>query len=271
MKIKHYMALFLCMFIVGCEAEGKKAEHKEPPLHPDFTITMKDLKSVVKDLPPVIGDEIIARPMEFLELMKQALDLPSDIFVLVDKKHPLPANYEPPDLVLLKDYGVMVNKKDLAARKIIIPDAIAMVRDAKKEGIDIVFSSAYRSFAYQERLFQRNVTEMGKEKAERESAEAGKSQHQLGVAVDFGSITDDFAFTQAGIWLKNNAWKYGFSLSYPEGLEELTGYRYESWHYRYLTKLGTRIERTFFRGVQQYFLQFFHDQADYLRAAKVKK
>lgn len=74
------------------------------------------------------------------------------------------------------------------------------------------------------------------------SARAGHSQHQLGTAVDFSSseIADGlggtFSSTKASKWLANNAWKYGFAISYPQGYESTTGYSYESWHYRYIGK-----------------------------------
>jgi D-alanyl-D-alanine carboxypeptidase len=72
------------------------------------------------------------------------------------------------------------------------------------------------------------------------SARAGHSQHQLGTAIDFSSaeindgLSGIFANTQASKWLNENAWKYGFVISYPEGGEYATGYSYESWHYRYI-------------------------------------
>ena len=90
--------------------------------------------------------------------------------------------------------------------------------------------------------------------AERESARPGASQHQLGTAIDFGSITDAFAQTRAGKWLVAHAWEYGFSLSYPQGDEGITGYRYESWHYRFITKPGVLLQRRYFGNIQQYLL-----------------
>ena len=92
-------------------------------------------------------------------------------------------------------------------------------------------------------IYERNVREMGKEAADRESAAPGTSQHQLGVAIDFGSISDDFATTKAGLWMEQNAHLFGFSLSYPQGYESVTGYRWESWHYRYIGFLATEFQK----------------------------
>lgn len=66
------------------------------------------------------------------------------------------------------------------------------------------------------------------------SAPPGASQHQLGTVIDLGSIDDSYADTAEGKWMFKNAWKYGWSLSYPKDMEHITGYKWESWHYRYL-------------------------------------
>jgi D-alanyl-D-alanine carboxypeptidase len=81
----------------------------------------------------------------------------------------------------------------------------------------------------------------------------------LGLAVDFGSITDEFAETAAGRWILANGPVYGWSLSFPDGYEQLPGYRWESWHYRYTgTTLAAFID-SWFGGIQQYALQFIHE------------
>ena len=103
---------------------------------------------------------------------------------------------------------------------------------ARAEGVTLLVSSTYRSYEYQTEVFGRNVREMGRAEAEMVSAMPGHSQHQLGTAIDFGSITDAFAETKASRWLANNARRFGFSLSFPKGLTEVTGYKWESWHYR---------------------------------------
>ena len=134
-----------------------------------------------------------------------------------------------------------------------------MIEDACKEGLTLVISSTYRSYEYQDRVFKWNVEQNGLEIAERESARPGTSQHQLGTAIDFGTITDDYAFTPAGKWLLENAWKYGFSLSYPDGYESLTGYRYECWHFRYISTAGTELQRKYFGDIQHYMISFLND------------
>jgi D-alanyl-D-alanine carboxypeptidase len=176
--------------------------------------------------------------------------------MLVDKKNPLPEAYEPPDLVPLDDYPLSVSRNDLRLRKAVIEAVLELDAAAKADGVSLLFSSAFRSYAYQAALFARYSAEMGKAEASRVSARAGTSQHQLGTVVDLGSIDDSFASTKAGVWMAANAGRFGFSLSFPQGMEEVTGYVWESWHYRYITKPGTTLEREFFGGVQQYLIEF---------------
>jgi zinc D-Ala-D-Ala carboxypeptidase len=179
-----------------------------------------------------------------------------ELLQLVDKTHDLPADFEPADLVSLNDYKLQVSRNDLRLRRAIMDAVLAMDQAAKTAGVTLVFSSAYRSYSYQDSLFARYAGQYGEAQADRFSARPGHSQHQLGTAIDFGSIDDSFAETAAGKWMADNAWRFGFSLSYPQGMEERTGYIQESWHFRYITVPGARIERDFFGGIQQYFLEF---------------
>ena len=134
-----------------------------------------------------------------------------------------------------------------------------MAEAARLEGITLTASSAYRSYDYQREVYNRNVREMGQEAADRESARPGYSQHQLGLVADFGSIDDSFAQTASGRWIAANASRFGWSLSYPEGFEEVTGYRWESWHYRYTGKDLAAFIDNYFGGIQQYALRFIYE------------
>jgi D-alanyl-D-alanine carboxypeptidase len=100
---------------------------------------------------------------------------------------------------------------------------------------------------------------MGQEEADRESARPGHSQHQTGLVVDFGSIDDSFAETRAGRWIAANASRFGWSVSFPQGYEAVTGYRWESWHYRYVGRDLTAFIDAYFGGIQQYALQFIYE------------
>jgi D-alanyl-D-alanine carboxypeptidase len=176
--------------------------------------------------------------------------------LLVDKEHPLPNNYEPADLVELKGSSYKTGRAGMLLRSAAEASLAEMAAAARTEGLALTASSAYRSYAYQAQVYERNVKEMGQQTADRESARPGRSQHQLGLVVDFGSIDDSFVQTREGRWLTANASRFGWSLSYPEGYEELTGYRWESWHYRYTGKGLAEFIDSYFDKIQQYALRF---------------
>ncbi|MBQ9494729.1 MAG: M15 family metallopeptidase [Treponema sp.] len=186
-----------------------------------------------------------------------ANDLP--LLILVDKKHHLPSSYEPVGLIpLVQNSEFNINRNDLSLRPEAYDALRALSRAALADGIKLLVSSTYRSYSYQEKLFQKWVEIDGLEEAERESARAGRSQHQLGTAVDFGSITDDFAETKMGKWVYENAATYGWSLSFPAGYEDVTGYRWECWHFRYIGVEACQFQKRYFSDVQQYMLEFLN-------------
>jgi len=131
-----------------------------------------------------------------------------------------------------------------------------MAQGALDDGIKLMVSSTYRSYDYQTRLFARYVAQDGEELAERYSARPGTSQHQLGVAVDFGSITDDFAETKQGRWLNEHSEEYGWSLSFPRDYEDVTGFMWECWHFRYIGKEACAFQKKWFGDVQQFMIEF---------------
>ena len=237
----------------------------------EFALSASELRAMTQSLPQEIQARILASPVDFLGLVAKTLDEPASFFVLVDKTHALPADFAPDDLVNLKAYPLNVSWGDILLRKAILPAVLEMTSAAKAEGITLTYSSGYRSFEYQKYVYAREVKSYGQEMADRESARPGASQHQLGTAIDFGSITDAFARTRAGKWLAAHAWEYGFSLSYPKGYEGITGYRYESWHYRFITKPGVLLQRKYFGDVQQYLLDFLGQNRGVLEAKRLKK
>jgi len=181
------------------------------------------------------------------------------LYILLDKEHSISGDYKPQDLVELKNNSYQVNRNDLMLRNEAAASLDEMAFAAKAEKITLLVSSAYRTYLYQADLYARNVKNLGQRAADRVSARPGHSQHQLGLAVDFGSITNDFSKTKEGIWIAKNASKFGWSLSYPNGMEEITGYSWESWHYRYVGKELAKLIDSYFEGVQQYALIFFKE------------
>ena len=207
-----------------------------------------------------IADNIQGNTADFIQDINNLIASDENgLLLLVDKKHYLANTFVPEDLVdLTKNPDYAINRTDLSLRVCVEEALRKMAVAAKAEGITLLVSSTFRTYDYQKRLYERNVREMGKEAADRESAMPGSSQHQTGTAIDFGSITDAFAEDEPGIWLAENANKYGFSLSYPQGYEPVTGYRWECWHYRYIGQSAVFMQEKWFNNVQQYMLDFIH-------------
>lgn len=157
---------------------------------------------------------------------------------LLDPIYKLGESYAPPDLVSASQAGL---GGDHQVRALVVDDLTALSRAAAEAGNPIALQSAYRSYAYQVRTFDYWVSADGLEAALTSSARAGHSEHQLGTAIDVRSADGpapwdlpDWAETPAGAWMAENAWRYGFVMSYPKGQERVTCYVYEPWHYRYL-------------------------------------
>ncbi len=116
----------------------------------------------------------------------------------------------------------------------------AMIEGAMKEGYTILVTTAYRSYSMQSTLYNNYVAKDGQAAADRYSARPGTSEHQSGLAADLtspsvgGRLTNDFADTDEGKWLKEHSWEYGFIKRFPEDGEAITGYMHEAWHYRYV-------------------------------------
>jgi D-alanyl-D-alanine carboxypeptidase len=214
------------------------------------------------EIPPELSRQIslaaVESPAFILDLLS-CLEGDPYLRKLVDKQHGLPQGYEPEDLVELGGGSYEISRKGLQLRAVAEEALEEMAAAAKAQGVSLMASSSYRSYDYQVEVYNRNVRESGQEAADRESARPGYSQHQTGLAADFGSITDAFAETGAGRWMAANAGDFGWSLSFPQGYEALTGYRWESWHYRYVGRELSAFIETYFGGIQQYALRFIHE------------
>lgn len=156
-----------------------------------------------------------------------------DGHLIANKTYPLPSDYVPKNTHT--DAG---NQK--YCQTCIINDAwdawTLMKADATALGLNIWIQSGYRSYEAQKGLYDNYVKRDGKVAADTYSARPGHSEHQTGYAFDLNSITDAFANTSEGKWINENAYKYGFIIRYPKGKEDITGYKYESWHLRYVGK-----------------------------------
>ena len=117
-----------------------------------------------------------------------------------------------------------------------------MAADCEKETGEILVSvSGYRSYQTQASIYQRKQKNVGTKRADEYVARAGASEHQLGLAMDLGwddyhGTSSKFIRSKAGAWTTENCWKYGFILRYQAGWEDVTGYKAEEWHFRYVGK-----------------------------------
>lgn len=164
-------------------------------------------------------------------------NLDKDILILTNKYNKLPNDYEPNDLKDISNvYSYGENQK---LRSEAYDAFITMFNDAKKNNVTLIINSSYRSYDEQEQTYNNYSTWYGKEEADKIAARPGFSEHQTGLCIDimtYKTNRNNFEESDAFKWLEENAYKYGFILRYPKDKEYLTGYSYESWHYRYVGK-----------------------------------
>ncbi|MBT5773980.1 MAG: D-alanyl-D-alanine carboxypeptidase family protein [Dehalococcoidia bacterium] len=156
-----------------------------------------------------------------------------------DKEQALPDGYEP-EVVQLPLAYILAGYTEQYLIAEAAEALMAMLDAASAAGHEVVVRSSYRSYETQVATFAYWVSQVGEAEAERESARAGHSEHQLGQTVDVTSAAVGWQLSQAlgdtpeGIWLHAHLAEFGFALSYPPGEEETTGYIYEPWHLRYV-------------------------------------
>ena len=156
--------------------------------------------------------------------------------VLINKNYFLESKYVPNDLreVNVPKFKYMELKSNAALK------VEEMFNDAKKVGYNLYFNSGYRSYKYQEKIFNVRVKNYGLDEAQKVIAIPGQSEHQTGLAFDVTcksmeyGLGKEFENTDEFKWLINNCYKYGFILRYKKDKENITGYIYEPWHYRYI-------------------------------------
>lgn len=173
-----------------------------------------------------------------------SIDKPESTWIVVNKLRPLkPVKYVPTDLVAPKFGTLNANPYGRKLRKEASTAAyrLAMAMYAEGKG-SLIIQSAYRSYAEQKTIHARQVERYGLKAGEALAARPGYSEHQTGWALDVSArgqgcqIRVCFGQTKAGLWLAQNAYKYGFIVRYPNNATPTTGYQYEPWHLRYVGK-----------------------------------
>lgn len=217
-------------------------------------------------LPP--PDKDITTSMDYnykidISAYADALNTTDEKYLLLANKNcVIGAEHIPEDLTPL-DTDLTLNGKEISLSGNAAAAAEALIKEMRARGFEgIYITSAYRSYDYQMSLYNTYFNNEKaahpdlsdaqiKEKVLTYSAYPGTSEHQTGLCVDLfvspgmrelenygreGKYSDDvgFAETTEYRWLKQNAHKFGFILRYPEDKVDITGYAYESWHYRFV-------------------------------------
>lgn len=159
--------------------------------------------------------------------------------LLVNRSHPLPEGYAPVELVNLYEQTrhFQLASSDILLERVAFEAAERMFERAEADGVDgFILTSGYRTQEKQRELYQENQ--------DGTAALPGCSEHQTGLAFDVTAYRDGgFETTAQFRWLVENCWDYGFILRYPEDKEDVTGFRYEPWHYRYVGEEAARAMR----------------------------
>lgn len=270
MKNKLAFTLFMsCFLIFNASAKQQNKSEKnisdvqknETEINPEIEKLNRVLMQLSDECKAAIPN---GNPQEFLQDLQAVLQSENDFssqdlspFYLIDKKHTVSSDYVPKNLIPLKKNELFdIDKNNLSLRPEAYEALKKLAEAALKDGVKLTVSSTYRSYEYQKNLFDYWVSVDGLEEAERESARPGTSQHQLGLALDFAPVDDAFDKTPAGKWVYENASKYGWSLSFPQGYEHVTGYRWECWHFRYIGKTAVEFQKKWFSNIQQFMIEF---------------
>lgn len=175
---------------------------------------------------------------------KYSIDEPGSLWWIVNKTRALPEKYIPSDLTAPNIKLRWENKtaESMQVREVIRPDLELLYQASQKAGYKLMLVSAYRSYTTQKELYDNYVKTYGEEEASQFSAKPGTSEHQTGLVVDLGRTDHKCELEQClgdlpeGKWLADHAYEYGFIVRYLKDKQDITGYMYEPWHFRYVGK-----------------------------------
>ncbi|MFJ7752951.1 M15 family metallopeptidase [Peribacillus muralis] len=252
-----FTATALSSFILlsGCSFDQSGDDKKEPKEeHPSSHHTETD----TDDTKEKDSKESAQRQVEVDETVKpaqaglQTLANPASIPVLVNKQYSLPEDYKPEDLIYPKVDFIFQDKIEKRMMRKEAANALErLFQAAEKDNMHFAGVSAYRSHQTQITVFNNYVAKDGEEKAKTYSAMPGTSEHETGLAIDVTThdgacaAQDCFGDTNEAAWLAEHAHEFGFIIRYPEGKENITGYKYEPWHIRYIgVDAATEIFKT---------------------------
>lgn len=223
-----------------------------------LTYAEKNKETSIKDVVAIVN---VNRDYDFYEHDIDT-DIEKGILINVNKYYTLPDNFEPIDI---SDISIRYSYSGNRMTKEANDAYVSMWNAAKAEGFTLIVNSSYRDFASQERVYNNIKASSGQKEADKVAARPGHSEHQTGLAIDVFEIgnqtTSTFKDSPAYTWLKNNAHLFGFIERYPEDKEYLTGYSFESWHWRYVGEEVAKIIHDENITFDEYYAYYIENQA----------
>lgn len=239
--------IVLCVLLIkGC-VNGKKGKTDVSSSVPSSS-SYSENSSSQSSVPEVSYEERVGKAYRidispYLQYIEPETD---DYLFLVNPTHTLASDYVPDDLV---DCGITRKdgRKTQMLRAVAAKALEAMMKEAELDGVtNVTATSAYRSYEYQDYLFNLYCEQNQSKFKTREECEKyvltfstkpGTSEHQSGLCLDMHnqpSAEVTFAKTPEAKWLAENCWRFGFILRYPEDKTDITGITYEPWHFRFV-------------------------------------
>ena len=183
-----------------------------------------------------------------------------DEYTLVNKHRQLSADYVPDDLQAFDEDEVKTGE-EVEAEASVVKAFRQMAQAASEEGLSLMVNSGYRSYQDQEEIMRIYLDAYGQNYVDNYIAKPGFSEHQTGMSIDVASATvNTFVESDEYSWMMDNAYRYGFILRYPKSKEDITGYKCEAWHYRYVgVEIATYIKEHNIT-YDEYYIQFLDNE-----------
>ena len=160
-------------------------------------------------------------------------DTSKNELMLVNKYYKLSEDYKPEVELISSGYSY----SGKYASKSIIESIANLIDAAKEENLKLVVAAGYRSYKDQESIYESYKINNGIREADENVSRPGHSDYQTGLAVDiepYAKYIENVSESEEYKWLLDNAHKYGFIQRFPEGKEDITGFKYSAWHLRYV-------------------------------------
>ena len=194
-------------------------------------------------------------PTPTFDSTAHSISAPDSLWVVVDKQRPLPSTFVPSVVPVPVAHTNPPLLRGAAAAAV-----VQLFAAARKDGLLLASNSTYRSYADQREVYDSDLADLGRAKADLLTAHPGCSEHQTGLAIDIGAesgrctLDTCLGAMPEGRWLAANAWRFGFLLRYPKDKVAVTGFQYEPWHFRYLgTDLAHHLHRIGVQTLEEFF------------------